>query len=306
MNEMVICFGHLQMYSVPTGVVHDRPYPDYHGLTEGSMLDRPSRYQYSPRPETFRKEIIDQRTQYEKHYRPQQSYYAANDYAYDNPSSENYRCGYGSVSLTHIGITGSNSGTNVLPRTPSRYTSNFGHRRNSSNASNNSSVNPSCYRIEDDEYNYQNTNPGYMVRNPLEYSSPVRQETYFSRQNSIEAERPFTLDVNTKLRSSLKKYNYNRGNSPKINSNNSSSSGAGTPTNPTPPDSLTSEDSSYVSAKEGSVSRVRFSPIAALMCDSNHQREALIDVTVHEDSSLPLQPRRRRPSISEMDRGFLS
>lgn len=60
-----------------------------------------------------------------------------------------------------------------------------------------------------------------------------------------------------KLRSSLKKYSTS---SQKINTCNSD---AGTPTNPTPPDSLTSDDSSYLSAKESissQQSRVRFSP----------------------------------------------
>ncbi|KAH8416456.1 hypothetical protein KR222_004795, partial [Zaprionus bogoriensis] len=64
-----------------------------------------------------------------------------------------------------------------------------------------------------------------------------------------------------KLRSSLKKYNSST-------LNGSISSQQGTPTNPTPPDSLTSDDSSYLSAKEGSIgsqhSRVRFSPEAYL------------------------------------------
>ncbi|KAH8245315.1 hypothetical protein KR032_008548 [Drosophila birchii] len=64
----------------------------------------------------------------------------------------------------------------------------------------------------------------------------------------------------SKLRSSLKKYNGA--------GNGSTSSQQGTPTNPTPPDSLTSDDSSYLSAKEGSIgsqhSRVRFSPEAYL------------------------------------------
>ncbi|XP_043661180.1 uncharacterized protein LOC122625234 [Drosophila teissieri] len=66
----------------------------------------------------------------------------------------------------------------------------------------------------------------------------------------------------SKLRSSLKKYNSGNG------GNGSTSSQQGTPTNPTPPDSLTSDDSSYLSAKEGSIgsqhSRVRFSPEAYL------------------------------------------
>lgn len=90
----------------------------------------------------------------------------------------------------------------------------------------------------------------------------------------------------------------------------------GTPTNPTPPDSLTSEDSSYVSAKESSsnsVSRVRFSPITATMTESN-----ILDLPPHGDSTVPLQASRRhgrhsressrtrRPSITELEREFLS
>uniref|UniRef100_A0A1I8NIT9 Uncharacterized protein n=1 Tax=Musca domestica TaxID=7370 RepID=A0A1I8NIT9_MUSDO len=79
----------------------------------------------------------------------------------------------------------------------------------------------------------------------------------------------------TKLRSSLKKYNnYKTPNGAPLNGTSSASNpinagGSGTagstPTNPTPPDSLTSDDSSYLSAKEGSISshsRVRFSPDA--------------------------------------------
>ncbi|XP_028175507.1 mitogen-activated protein kinase kinase kinase 11-like isoform X4 [Ostrinia furnacalis] len=82
----------------------------------------------------------------------------------------------------------------------------------------------------------------------------------FYRQETQEIERPANLGLElapTKLRSSLKKYN-------KKSSASGGSSGGDTPTNPTPPDSLTSEtDSSYVSARDassGSASRVRFSP----------------------------------------------
>jgi len=107
----------------------------------------------------------------------------------------------------------------------------------------------------------------------------------------------------------------------------SSSGGAGTPTNPTPPDSLTSEDSSYVSAKEGSyssVSRVRFSPVT--MMAAAETRETLLDIPVHgqsQDVTVPLQAvtrrirrlsgemnsstgRSRKPSITELEREFLS
>lgn len=85
----------------------------------------------------------------------------------------------------------------------------------------------------------------------------------------------------------------------------------GTPTNPTPPDSLTSEDSSYVSAKDGQISigRVRFSPVTF---DRG-------DVLVHpgvpsltSDLTSPLQSatrrisRNRKPSVTELERDFLS
>ncbi|RVE48192.1 hypothetical protein evm_007146 [Chilo suppressalis] len=96
-------------------------------------------------------------------------------------------------------------------------------------------------------------------RKTSDYSLPrdfYRQES----QDRSEVERPANLSLElapTKLRSSLKKYN-------KKCSASGGSSGGGTPTNPTPPDSLTSEtDSSYVSARDassGSQSRVRFSP----------------------------------------------
>ncbi|XP_063894450.1 mitogen-activated protein kinase kinase kinase 11 isoform X3 [Helicoverpa armigera] len=98
-------------------------------------------------------------------------------------------------------------------------------------------------------------------RKSNDYSLPrdfYRQDS----QEKAEIERPANLGLElapTKLRSSLKKYN-------KKSSASGGSSGGGTPTNPTPPDSLTSEDSSYVSARDassGSASRVRFSPDTA-------------------------------------------
>ncbi|XP_061717785.1 mitogen-activated protein kinase kinase kinase 11 isoform X2 [Cydia pomonella] len=98
-----------------------------------------------------------------------------------------------------------------------------------------------------------------------EYRTPITEYPRKSSDYSLprdfyrqeEVERPANLGLElapTKLRSSLKKYN-------KKSSASGGSSGGGTPTNPTPPDSLTSEtDSSYVSASAGSGSRVRFSP----------------------------------------------
>uniref|UniRef100_W8BW88 mitogen-activated protein kinase kinase kinase n=1 Tax=Ceratitis capitata TaxID=7213 RepID=W8BW88_CERCA len=102
-----------------------------------------------------------------------------------------------------------------------------------------------------------------------------------------------------KLRSSLKKYNNYKTpngnattNAPNVVDSTSNglttlasggvtskrggsvSSQQGTPNNPTPPDSLTSDDSSYLSAKEGSISsqhsRVRFSPEAFLDASSGN------------------------------------
>lgn len=82
---------------------------------------------------------------------------------------------------------------------------------------------------------------------------------------------------------------------------------SGTPTNPTPPDSLTSEDSSYVSAKDSQISlgRVRFSPVT-------FDREVLVPHPQTPEITSPLQAsrrignRNRKPSITELEREFLS
>lgn len=151
-----------------------------------------------------------------------------------------------------------------------------------------SNINPS-FRLED-EGNYTPTH--YSRRQPVEYD----YGTAFSRQNSFDSnfERPTTLETTgfTKLRSSLKKNNYQ---------SSQGHSGGNTPTNPTPPDSLTSDDSSYVSAKDSnsSVSRVRFSPTT------------LLDLPVpgqNQDPTIPLQARRtrQRPSLADMEREFLT
>lgn len=113
----------------------------------------------------------------------------------------------------------------------------------------------------------------------------------------VPAERPMTLSFEhaggTKLRSSLKKYNTGRrGSSASACGADGSGGGScvGTPTKPTPPDSLTSDDSSYMSAKDGysslssSQSRVRFSP------------ETLLDQPVqgqNMDVTIPIQAVRR-------------
>ncbi|RZB39796.1 hypothetical protein BDFB_005405 [Asbolus verrucosus] len=180
------------------------------------------------------------------------------DYAYDNPSS-----------------ISSHSGSRTPQRLPVQS-----HRRTPSNVSNASStttsgsnINPS-FKLED-ESSY--TSSHYLRRPQYDYEYGT-----YSRQNSQDSnfERPTTLETSgyTKLRSSLKRNNYQ---------SSQGHSGGNTPTNPTPPDSLTSDDSSYVSAKDSnsSVSRVRFSPTT------------LIDLPVpgqNQDPTVPLQARRTR------------
>lgn len=194
-------------------------------------------------------------------------YNAEHPHAYDNPS------------ISHNN------------RTPVRVPYNT-HRRTNSNISVGSGSNNlnQGYRLETEEsapggypgqyYRSQSTgkytSPKTIDNRDREYdTTPSKQcnsefswktteytpRDFYPRQNSQEntvQERPGSLGLElgttTKLRSSLKKYNSQK--------KSGSGSGGGTPTNPTPPDSLTSEDSSYVSAKDssGSGSRVRFSP----------------------------------------------
>lgn len=210
----------------------------------------------------------------------------------------------------------------------------YTHHRTSSNVSNastssQSNINPT-FRLEDGD-DYSLYSPGhYYQRSPnvisnvgtyspsmlnLDYGSQLltRQNSHDSNSNS--GERPSNLEVASRLRSSLKRSNYSY-NSPN-KSVSKSNSGSGTPTNPTPPDSLTSEDSSYVSAKDSQISigRVRFSPVTFDRDSiSRDHRETLLDIPVHgqsQDITVPLQANRRlnrsrKPSISELEREFLS
>lgn len=192
----------------------------------------------------------------------------------------------------------------ISNRTPLRLP--YGaHRRTNSNVSNASSTNTSSsnvnqgFRMDGDESlspyvgQYFRRNQNVAQKTPekrereyeftqnkqiteyswktSEYSHSSHSREYFNPESTPGHDRPGTLGLElgsntTKLRSSLKKYN----------SQKKGGSGAGTPTNPTPPDSLTSEDSSYVSAKDssGSGSRVRFSPEAlSEHGPSQHQNE---------------------------------
>lgn len=136
-----------------------------------------------------------------------------------------------------------------FPRPPTYLT----HRRTPSNSS---ASNPHTEEFSPSRHYARPTKKPIEYSRKSDYSLPPPPQPYFSRQNSLERteiERPANLGLEpTKLRSSLKKYNKKSG------------SGGGTPTNPTPPDSLTSDtDLSYVSARDtssGSQSRVRFSP----------------------------------------------
>ncbi|KAK0163478.1 hypothetical protein PV327_007153 [Microctonus hyperodae] len=227
------------------------------------------------------------------------------------------------------------SNLNSLVRPTSRLPS-YTHHRTSSNVSNTSTssqsnINPS-FRL-DDEADYAVYSPTHyyprssnIVSNITNYGTTVinhdyNSSQYLTRHNSHDSnpnssDRPSNLEVVTRLRSSLKRSNYSY-NSPKSTSKNNS--GSGTPTNPTPPDSLTSEDSSYVSAKDSqiSMSRVRFSPVTFDRDNSSreHRGDPLLDIAVHsqgqEGVMSPLQSmrrmsRNRKPSISDLDREFLS
>ncbi|XP_031785513.1 mitogen-activated protein kinase kinase kinase 11 isoform X3 [Nasonia vitripennis] len=228
-------------------------------------------------------------------------------HAYDNPSSVN-------------------SPARVVNRFPP-YT----HHRTSSNVSSTSTssqsnINPT-FRLEDEgDYSslyspghslgYYRTHSNAAVMPGLTGSygsgSLVNHDygmQYLTRQNSQDsnpnsADRPSNLEVVSRLRSSLKRSNYAYSSPNKSTSKNNS--GSGTPTNPTPPDSLTSEDSSYVSAKDSQISlgRVRFSPVT-------FDREVFVPHPQTPEITSPLQgsrriSRNRKPSITELEREFLS
>lgn len=220
---------------------------------------------------------------------------------------------------------------------PARPVSNrllpYTHHRTSSNVSNTSTlsqsnINPTFHLEDEDDYCTYSPVPHYqrspnIIANLSTYGSNMLNHEYnsqLSRQNSHDSnsnsgERSNTLEVVTRLRSSLKRSNYSYNSPSKSVSKNNS--GSGTPTNPTPPDSLTSEDSSYVSAKDNQISigRVRFSPVTFDRDSvSREHRETLLDIPGHgqnQDITSPLQlnrrlNRNRKPSVSELERDFLS
>ncbi|XP_048483262.1 mitogen-activated protein kinase kinase kinase 11 isoform X2 [Plutella xylostella] len=190
-------------------------------------------------------------------------YYRAEPYnAYDRMDKHNYY--------------GYDEAFDYREPTPDYRPAPFAHRRTPSNSSaTNSHVEESFspsrqYRAEKfsspkavpserrEEYRTPTKPPPEYPRK-ADYSLPPRDYYRHESLERAEQERPGNLGLElgpSKLRSSLKKY--------KKTSVSGGSSGGGTPTNPTPPESVTSEtDSSYVSARDassGSLTRVRFSP----------------------------------------------
>lgn len=215
-------------------------------------------------------------------------------HAYDNPSNNIIRSG--------------NNNNRI---------SSYGHNRTSSNVSNTSTssqnnINPTFHLEDESEYlPYSSTNY-YQRSTSSNYANHDYNSPYLTRQNSHDSttnDRPSNLEVVGRLRSSLKRSNYSYNSGNKCTSKNNS--GSGTPTNPTPPDSLTSEDSSYVSAKDSqiSISRVRFSPVTFDSRDL--QREHRDDIIAQDNITSPIQTNRRisrnrKPSISDLEREFLS
>lgn len=179
-----------------------------------------------------------------------------------------------------------------MPRVPQMGISAGGHRRTLSGVSTTSSNMNSGFRTNPDDIpaiyqfnlninNISNHESRMRVYENVPYTPQhIVTSPYHHPQQIVEyhpqPERPATLSfesgAQTKLRSSLKRYgNCNIRSSSASGGGNS---GGGTPTNPTPPDSLTSDDSSYLSAKDGSVSsqsRVRFSPETLLDLPSQGQ-----------------------------------
>lgn len=175
----------------------------------------------------------------------------------------------------------------AVTRKPQMGISASNHRRTMSTISSN--VNQG-FQLENDElaaiYKQHSTD---ITKNRMNvYENIPFAQNYFmmSTPNADYAvaavDRPSSLSFDnncgSKLRSSLKKYSISgslRTTPNYSNGSNFENSGAGmssqhqatTPTNPTPPDSLTSDDSTYLSAKDGSISsqsRVRFSPESIL------------------------------------------
>lgn len=177
---------------------------------------------------------------------------------------------------------------------------NYQYGRVNSKSNRMSSTSPSSINYSNRLRSYENvpfTRQQDISPNYISTTSTASElkSNQFERPDSL----PFEIGTNAKLRSSLRKYSNP---SPRFGSSSVSMQTQPQQTHPhknnstktTPSDSLTSDDSSYLSAKEGSISsqsRVRFSP------------ETLLEQTVNTSSvSTPLRrlSRSQRHSISDM------
>lgn len=231
---------------------------------------------------------------------------------YQNPTSPSY--------LNYV----RNMGTMTPARKPQMGIAASHHRRTLSSIS----ANVGFQHVEPDDslpnYQYGRINPKsnrLSSTSPINYTNRMRsyENVPFSRSNDLPAtsymsttstvmpsefksnhfERPdslpFEVGTNAKLRSSLRKYSNP---SPRFGGSSMQTvPHKNSPTKTTPSDSLTSDDSSYLSAKEGSISsqsRVRFSPETFL--------EDAVVVNSATSVSTPIRrlSRSQRHSISDM------
>lgn len=188
------------------------------------------------------------------------------------------------------------------------------HRRTLSSASSN--INPG-FQLDNDELQslYQfhklgidpSQSPANNNRMRIYENVPFKtQHELLSNYESLTSDQPASLpfESGSKLRSSLKKYTTNSSVRPTTNGSGNvmSQQTATTPTNPTPPDSLTSDDSSYLSAKEGSISsqsRVRFSP-ETLLDHVNQPAQYVNTPMIFMQNTPTRRLSRARHSISEI------
>ena len=172
-------------------------------------------------------------------------------------------------------ISGGNQSSNpgyTNTESPRRLDQSYGrHRRTSSNSSNSTFTPAPPVEYAVNQEDLIQWGPGSISAGP-EYSRKYSRQSSYNSPTSLDLERPQTLELpmtpRTPLRSSLRK-NSNYSNHRYANMGGGSS--GGTPTNPTPPDSLSEEvgpggpgnpigasrsDSGFVSTSN----RVRFSP----------------------------------------------
>ncbi|XP_060532516.1 mitogen-activated protein kinase kinase kinase 11 isoform X2 [Cylas formicarius] len=196
-------------------------------------------------------------------FRPPDSTYLANH----SECSTTTLYGYGTdYAYDNPSSVSSHSGSRTPQNLPFQL-----HRRTSSNISSASSTTTSG----------SNVNPSFKLEDEYTLTSSFRRHDSTARTEFLGLE----TAGHARLRSSLKRNHFH------------GSPGGGSGDAPTPPDSLASDDSSYVSAS--SVSRVRFSPTTLIDLPAPGQ---------NMDPTVPLQARRsrQRPSLAEMEKEFFS